>query len=173
MQMQQAVEASLLDAYCPGTEDTISPEMQAQQQELLLFYQRQQSACTVPATDASTAQAQQPPLQHADGYDRTNRDAGQQEGTQKAAAVPKKEHSSDHANSLKLTLSQECSDESTSSAEASISAQQLPGNKRSNLTLLQMLSICYMYCTFPRWQPLPIAKAGNDARPQARALHYF
>ena len=138
MQMQQALEASLLENFCPDTEDTVSPEMHAQQQELLLFYARQQAARMSPNTEtqnpadtaikSQSAHLQQHKLQPADWH--TGAGVTSETGHTDKAGMLKKEASSEQDATLKLTLSQECSDESTSSAGVSLPAQQLPGDER-------------------------------------------
>ncbi|DBA99103.1 TPA: hypothetical protein ACH3X1_014237 [Trebouxia sp. C0004] len=135
LEMQQAMEASLLETFCPGTEDTVSPEMHAQQQELLLFYARQQATRMSPntetqnptetASNSESAHLQQHKLQPADW--RTGRGVMSETGHKDKAGMLKKEASSEQDASLKLRLSHECSDESTSSAGLSLPAQQLPG----------------------------------------------
>ncbi len=136
MQMQQAMEASLLENFCPDTEDTVSPETHAQQQELLLFYARQQAARISPKTEnqnpadtaskSQSAYLQQPKLQPADWHSGSG--IMSETGHKDEAGMLKKEASSEQDATLKLRLSQECSDESTSSAGVSLPAQQLPGD---------------------------------------------
>lgn len=136
-QMQQAMEASLLGNFCPDTEDTVSPEMHAQQQELLLFYARQQAARMSPKTEnqnpadtaskAPSAHLQQHKLQPAHWHSGSG--IISETGHKGEAGMLKKEASSEQDASLKLRLSQECSDESTSSAGVSLPAQQLPGDE--------------------------------------------
>lgn len=137
MQMQQAMEASLLENFCPGTEDTVSPEMHAQQQELLLFYARQQAACISSNTEtqnpadtaikSQSAHLQQQKWQPADWH--TGAGVMSEQGHKDKAGMLKTEADSEQDATLKLTLSQECSDESTSSAGVSLPAQQLPGDE--------------------------------------------
>ena len=137
-QMQQAMEASLLETFCPDTEDTISPEMHAQQQEMLLYYARQQAARMSPKTEnqdpadtASKSQStylQQPELQPADWHSGSG--IMSEPGRQDKAGMLKKEADGEQDASLNLRLSQECSDESTLSAGLSLPAQQLPGDER-------------------------------------------
>ncbi|KAA6428170.1 MAG: hypothetical protein FRX49_01766 [Trebouxia sp. A1-2] len=135
LEMQQAMEASLLENFCPGTEDTVSPEMHAQQQELLLFYARQQAACISSNTEtqnpadtaikSQSAHLQQQKWQPADWH--TGAGVMSEQGHKDKAGMLKTEADSEQDATLKLTLSQECSDESTSSAGVSLPAQQLPG----------------------------------------------
>ncbi len=137
MQMQQAMEASLLEIFCPDTENTVSPETHAQQQDLLLFYARQQAARMSPKTEnqnpadtaskSQSAHLQQRELQPADWH--TGAGVMSETGHNGKAGMLKKEASSEQDASLKLRLSQECSDESTSSARLSLPAQQLPGDE--------------------------------------------
>lgn len=134
LEMQQAMEASLLESFCPDTEDTVSPEMHAQQQELLLFYARQQAARMSPKTEnqnpadtackSRSAYLQQPELQPAGWHSGSGimNETGYQD-----AGLLKREAGGDQDACLKLRLSRECSDESTSSARLSLPAQQLPG----------------------------------------------
>jgi len=138
MQMQQAMEASLSETFCPGTEDTVSPEMHAQQQEMLLFYARQQAARMSPNTESQnpadtasksqSAHLQQPQLRPADWH--SGAGVMSETGHQYKAGMLKKEAGSEQDASLKLRLSQECSDESISSAKLSLPAQQLQGDER-------------------------------------------
>ena len=137
MQMQQAMEASLLETFCPDTEDTVSPETHAQQQELLLFYASQQAARMSPKTEnqnpadtaskSPSAHLQQHKLQPADWHSVS--EIMSETGHKGEAGMLQKEASSEQDASLKLRLSQECSDESTSSAGVNLPAQQLPGDE--------------------------------------------
>ncbi len=149
MQMQQAMEASLLENFCPDTEDTVSPETHAQQQELLLFYARQQAARMSPKTEKQdpadtaskpqSAHLQQHNLQPADWHSGSR--VMSETGHQDEDGLLKKEASSEQDATLKLRLSQECSDESASSAGVSLPAQQLPGDEHWAMSLTVIRSL--------------------------------
>ena len=126
VQMQQAMEASLLETYCPNLKDELSPEMCAQQQEMLLFYARQRLVPEVAVQDQSDTdlrshshfiQQPQPSKWHSGVSSNVVSPAGQPA----MSVMPEEEACS--------AFSQEYSDQSTSSAEASLSAQQLSGDK--------------------------------------------
>lgn len=120
--MQQAMEASLLETYCPSLKDELSPEMCAQQQEMLLFYARQRLVPDVSAQDQSDtalwSHSIQPPSKWLTGV---SSNVVSPAGQPAMSVMPEEEACP--------AFSQECSDQSTSSAEASLSAQQPSGDK--------------------------------------------
>ena len=124
--------------HCLGESDIVSSEVQEQQQQMLLYFQRQQTARMFSSTvsnlhslpdtkNVSSSQQHLPLVQPVKQCVQSAREFEQPKVLESKAAAKADEAGTDQAVSLRLSLSQEYSADSASSAEASLSTQQLPG----------------------------------------------